>query len=86
MPITEILQIAGQVEKLGIIGLMCIASGVMTWALVKYRRELVRTYRQRDRCRLICVRYKGELDRHNITVNIADIDEMFRADALEELK
>ena len=85
MPVTEILQLSGLVEKLGIVGLMCVASGVMTWALLKYRKELMRTYRQRDRCRMICVRYKGELDRHNITVNISDIEEMFKADALEEL-
>lgn len=85
MPISEILQLAGQVEKLGIIGLMCVASGVMAWALVKYRKELARTYRQRDRCRLICVRYKGALDNANIVVNITDIEEMFKTDALEEM-
>lgn len=84
MSISEILQFAGQVEKLGIIGLSFVVMGVEAWALVKYRKEMVRTYRQRDRARLISVRYKGALDNAQIKVDISDIEQMFKDDIAEE--
>lgn len=84
MQISEILQLAGQVEKLGIIGLMFIVIGVEAWALVKYRKELVRTFRQRDKARLILFKYKGALDHHGIKVDISEIEQMFKDDIAEE--
>lgn len=84
MQISEILQLAGQVEKLGIIGLMFIVIGVEAWALVKYRKELVRTFRQRDRARMISIRYKGALDHNGIKVDVSDIEQMFKDDIAEE--
>ncbi len=84
MSISEILQFASQVEKLGIIGLLFIVMGVEGWALVKYRKEMVRTFRQRDRARMISVRYKGALDNAGIKVDISDIDQMFKDDIAEE--
>lgn len=80
---SEIFQFAGQIEKLGIVGLMAIAAGVEAWALARYRKELIRTYRQRDRARAIQFAYKTALDNAGIKIDISDIEKTFDDDRVE---
>jgi hypothetical protein len=50
--------------------------GIIAWGIhdrVRLRRELMRTYRQRDLCRQVRSRYKFALDAEKMTVDISDI-------------
>jgi hypothetical protein len=66
------------------IGLLFLVNGITGWALFKLRKVLIRTFRQRDRCRMIATKYKSALDFRDIKVDISDIDEMFKDDLAEE--
>lgn len=55
------------------------------WKLSELRRkDLIRTFRQRDRARAERNRYRAALDHRQIVVDISDIEREFREDAAEE--
>lgn len=80
----DLINLSGHVEKLGIIGFLVLVVGVMGWALWKFRKELGRTYRQRDKARAIQFVYKQALDNAGIKVDISYIEQQFRDDLAEE--
>lgn len=67
-------------------GIAAIAIGV-AWYFWKQdaakRLDLIRTFRQRDKCRSINARYKAYLDQAGIKVDISDIEQQFKEDAAE---
>lgn len=79
--VTGIAGLAGLIEKGGIIGVLLIGIAVLVYERQTRVKELVKTYRQRDKARLVCVRYKGALDTAGIRVDTADIDVMFGEEA-----
>lgn len=75
------------VEKGGIIGLLIIVVVALIWVILRYRKDLIEAYQQRDdawherdTCRMIRFRYKAELDRAGLKVDISDIMEEMRDD------
>lgn len=70
-------------EKAGMLGLMVIAVGVEAWVIVKYRRDLIATYHERDLCRLVRERYRAALTAAGIKVDIADIVEEMKKERNE---
>lgn len=81
---SEVLAVSAQVEKLGIIGILAAVIVVIGIALYKLRKTLILTYRQRDKARMLAVRYRSALDHHQIRVDVADIEQTFKDDAVEE--
>lgn len=75
--------LAGLVEKGGIIGIMLIACGVLSWEVNRLRkrdaertREIAAIYAQRDRWRLAYVKCKAALDQAKIVVDLSDISDL----------
>lgn len=81
--VSVVPQLVTLVEKLGIIGILILGMAVLVRELMRVRREAARTYRQRDKARTISARYKTALDMNNITVDISDIEQMFKDDEAE---
>ncbi len=78
--ITGITGLAGLIEKGGIIGVLLIGIAVLVYERQQRVKELMKTYRQRDKARLISVRYKSALDSRDIKVETSDIEAMFGVD------
>lgn len=79
-----IASLSGVIEKGGIVGVMLILTaflGRYSWSL---RKQLAIVFRQRDRSRMIQIRYKGALDNAKIPVDISDIERIFQEDKMEE--
>lgn len=75
--LTQLPQLSAIVEKLGVIGVLLIAVGWLVFERMRLMKELVKTYKQRDRARMTEVRYKGALDVANLKVDVSDIFLMF---------
>lgn len=75
-----IAALSGVIEKGGIVGVMLILTAFLGWWSHRLRKQLAAVYRQRDRCRLISVRYRSHLDAAGIKVDISDILEMLGDD------
>lgn len=82
--VSAVAALAGIVEKGGIIGLLVIAVAFAFWWIHQLRKELIRTYRQRDFCRQVRARYRFALDNAGITVKIDDIESEMKEDELEK--
>jgi hypothetical protein len=74
--------LSGVVDKAGVVGILLGGCIFLGWQLDKRRKELIKTYRERDKARMIQNRYKTVLDQRGIDVNVSDIIEMF-ADTTE---
>ena len=80
-----IASFSGVIEKGGIIAVMMIMLGMLAKYCWSLKKLLAVVYRQRDRSRLIQIRYKGALDNAKITVDVSDIDRIFQEDRMEEV-
>jgi hypothetical protein len=76
MSISEIIEFAARVEKVGIVGFLVIACVVLGVALYKMRNELLSVYRQRDRWRLAYVKCRAALDYNKIPVDLSDLADL----------
>lgn len=85
---TEILglvpQLAGVVDKAGVVGLLILACAYLAWDRNRLQKEGRRTYRQRDKARLERERYKSACVNNQIVVDVSDIDKMFQEDKDDE--
>lgn len=77
-------QIAGLIEKGGIIGLFVILVGFLLFERWKKMKELHRVYGQRDFCRQVSARYKFALDSAGIKVDISDLERQRQEDVQDE--
>lgn len=69
------------IEKGGIIGLLVIVVVALVWIILRYRKDLIETYHERDLCRLVQERYRAALVAHNIHVpDIADLVSMMKGE------
>jgi hypothetical protein len=77
--LTALPQLGGLVEKLGVIGLLL---AVVAWLIndrLRLLKELMNSYKERDKARLKGERYRSELTAHSIAVpDTADIDLQFQ--------
>jgi hypothetical protein len=71
------------VEKLGVIGVLLVVVGWLVWDRLRLLKELTRTYAQRDRWRLACVKYKAACDAAEppIHVDISDLSDLVEVQA-----
>lgn len=77
-------QLVSIVEKGGPTGLLLIFCGVLVYEVMRLRKLSGKTFRQRDKARLIGERYKSACVSHGIAVDISDIDAIFKEDAEDE--
>lgn len=78
--VAVIPQLAGIIEKGGVIGMLLIVAVAIGWRLSRKERELNRVYAQRDFCRQVSARYKVLLDSHGIKVDITDLEQQRKED------
>lgn len=79
--LSSVPQLAGIVEKLGVIGVLLIAVCWLIWERLRLIKQSVKTFRQRDKARLIAERYKSALLGHSIALpDIRDVDDLFKED------
>lgn len=64
------------IERGGIIGILLIVCGVMANEVFRLRKELTKTYKQRDRDRLRVVVYKSECDRAGLKPDLSALADM----------
>lgn len=67
-------QLAAIIEKAGIVGVLLIAAVVLGWYCLQLRKELARTYRERDVARLKVERYRATCQANDISVDTSDLD------------
>lgn len=79
----SIPQLAGIVEKGGIIGLLLIVCAVLVWEIRRGRRlmherqdELAAVYGQRDLALLAVVKLKTVCEAHDIKVDLSDLQDL----------
>lgn len=73
---SAIPQLAGLIEKGGIIGLLVIIAAVLIWEVRRLRAELSKCYRERDRWRLAFVRCKGICDAAGTKIDLSDLADL----------
>jgi hypothetical protein len=64
--LSAVPQLAGIVEKGGVIGLLLLVVVVLGYEVFRLRKELVRTYAQRDQFRLGYAICKAECERNSL--------------------
>lgn len=79
-------QLAGLIEKGGVVGVMLIACGALVWEIKRGRRqlhdmrnELANVYGQRDRALLMVVKCKTICEANKITVDLSDVKDLIPA-------
>lgn len=79
-------QLAGLIEKGGVIGLLLIVCGVLVYEIRRGRRivhdkqnELAAVYGQRDKALLALVKVKTVCESHNIKVDLSDVDALMKS-------
>lgn len=72
-------QLAALVEKLGVIGVLLIAVGWLISERLRLMKENASIYRQRDRWRLACTKYKDACDHAGIKVDTSDLADLIEA-------
>lgn len=76
---TELLsalpQLAALIEKLGVIGVLLIAVIWLIYERLRLVKDLTKTYAQRDRWRLACVKYRAACDQARIVVDTSDLSD-----------
>lgn len=77
-------QLAGILDKAGVIGALLIGVGVLFYERRRLMRQNVKVYRQRDRARLKEQRYLSRLQAEGIAVDVSDIDKLFEEDKDDE--
>lgn len=73
-------QLAGLIEKGGIVGVLLIALAALVWEIRRLRKDLTRTYALRDKWRagfLIC---KAALDFNKIAVDLSHMEDVLKED------
>lgn len=60
--VAAIPAVSAVIEKGGIIGVLLIVCTLLVWEVLRLRKELARTYLQRDKWRLAFVTVKGAAD------------------------
>lgn len=82
---TELLsalpQLAALIEKLGVIGVLLIAVTWLIYERLRLVKDLTKTYAQRDRWRLACVKYKAACDQAHIHVDTTDLADLIEGTA-----
>ena len=69
-------QLAGLIEKGGIIGLLVIVSAVLIWEVRRLRAELARCYQGRDRWRLAYTIIKAAADACGAKYDLRDLKDL----------
>jgi len=72
---TVITGASGLIEKGGVIGVLLIFCGILVGEVVRLRKTLVETYRQRDKARFALVKARAALSSAGIQVDFADVSE-----------
>lgn len=75
--IAAIPALSGLIEKGGMIGILVVLIYFLVREILRLRKELAMAYAQRDRERLISVRYRSALDNAGLKVDVTDILAMF---------
>jgi len=81
--ISALPALAATVEKLGVIGVLILVVGWLIWDRLRLLKELTKTYAQRDRWRLACVKYRAACENAEppIHVDISDLADMIETNA-----
>lgn len=82
--VTALTALFGIVEKGGVAGVLIIAVGGLIWDRMRMVKRMELTFNQRDKARMIQIRYKGALDNAKIVVDVSDIIEMFANKGITE--
>lgn len=73
--------LAGLIEKAGIIGVLLLAVVWLVMERLRLIKQGAKTFRQRDKARLIAERYKAALLGAKLALpDISDVDALFRED------
>lgn len=79
-------QLAGLIEKGGVIGLLLIVCGVLVYEIKRGRRiahekqnELAKVYGQRDKALMALIKVKTVCESHNIKVDLSDVDALMQS-------
>lgn len=76
--VAQLPAIAAIIEKAGVIGTLLIAVGWLVYERLQLVKRVVRMTKQRDKCRLICERYRASLvAAGGIIPDIADITQLY---------
>ena len=73
---SAIPQLAGLIEKGGIIGLLVIIAAVLIWEVRRLRAELAKCYHERDRWRLAFVKCKSACDTVGAKIDLSDLSDL----------
>ena len=73
-------QLAGVIEKLGVIGVLLIISGVLGWEVFRLRQQNAITFRQRDRWRLAYTIVKASADAAGAKYDLRDLKDLEEVD------
>lgn len=71
--VTPLVSYAGLIEKGGIVGVMVIFSGLMVYEIIRLRKILTATYKQRDHWRLAYVIVKGAADHAGARYDLSEL-------------
>lgn len=72
-------QLAAIVEKLGVVGLLLVAVTWLVYERMRLLKEVVSAYKQRDRWRLACTKYRDACDHHGIKVDTSDLTDLIES-------
>lgn len=79
--VTPLVGYAGLIEKGGIIGVMLIFIAVLVYEVIRLRKILTSTYRERDKARLALIKCRAALDFANIKVDLSDVADLIGDEA-----
>jgi len=69
-------QLAGLIEKGGVVGLLLLICGVLAYEVRRLRSQSIKTFAQRDKWRLAYVKCKAALDTAGIKVDLSDLADL----------
>lgn len=78
--ITALPALSGLIEKAGIVGVLIIFGGMLSWEVLRLRRELAKTYQQRDKWRLAFVTVKAAADNAGARYDLSHLTDMVDAE------
>jgi len=76
--IASLPQLAGVIEKGGVIGLLIIITAVLGHEVWRLRKDLSKQYALRDKYRLGFTLCKAELDRQNIKIDLSEMNAVLK--------
>lgn len=74
--VAPLIAASGLIEKGGIVGVLLIFISALVWEVLRLRKTLTATYRERDKARMALIKCRAALDFANIKVDLSDVADL----------